>query len=225
MGLCHLVSREFLPFAEPLPASQQNAENYNLLTSQNSQGRMLSVRPQFVDQECLWQQHGRRLSYDRAVVELGSIPSRRGNLHDYFNFFTWLRFPRSKAVLHAHQFRLQEARRAKGQPNRSAEEDKLTLLDEGGILRVQFNNIDAPEERCIKHLIFGHGVLEQYHLGKTDFSGFGLELEGDWVWLESQSVPMENYLDAALEQLLQVGIKLPTRAIGIRLQELLLPEI
>jgi hypothetical protein len=217
MRLCHLVSTEFLPLAIPPASNEQNAETYNQLMAQNTCGTRTSSPVQFVDQECLWKEHGRRLSYDRAVVALGSIPTRRGNLHDYYNFFTWMRFPRSKAKLHATQFRLQEARRISGH-------HKLTLLDEGGILRVEYNDLSAPNEKIIHHLIYGHAVLEQYYQGKTEFSGFGLEISGKQSWLESSTEPMENYLDAALEQLLILGITSHTKPIAIPLRQLLEPQ-
>lgn len=119
---------------------------------------------------------GTKISYDRHVVEYGRIPTRDGNLHDYYNFFTWLRFPRAKLALHRLQFLLQsERRRSGGNGNRTGLEDRLTLLDEGGVLILHDPAARSEMQSFPPRLhVFGHGVLEQLYAGRSDFSGFGV---------------------------------------------------
>jgi len=83
---------------------------------------------------------GWRADYQMRIFLSGEVPSRPNNWHDFFNACSWLFFPRSKAALNLRHFVCADElygfpwRRCAG--NRSAEQDFLTLFDEGGLVVV-----------------------------------------------------------------------------------------
>ncbi len=76
--------------------------------------------------------------YDGRIALQGVVPTRIGNWHDLLNALCFATWPNSKHALHARQCRLLQARIAPGAtrlpPARSAEQDALTLFDEGGVV-------------------------------------------------------------------------------------------
>lgn len=95
----------------------------------------------------------------------GIVPTRAGNLHDFLNALTWARFPKAK-MAHCHrQVRYAKERGDHTNRLRTPEQDRLAMIDEGGILRTQ-----DDEEIC-----FGHGLLEDAVLGRFSF-GFRLRV-------------------------------------------------
>jgi hypothetical protein len=69
-------------------------------------------------------------NYEIRVFESGQVETRPESLHDLFNAFAWLAFPRTKAKLNALHAR--EIPRESGRRGRFR--DLLTLLDEGGAI-------------------------------------------------------------------------------------------
>ena len=83
---------------------------------------------------------GWRADYQMRIFLSGEVPSRADNWHDFFNAWSWIFFPRSKAALNLRHFICADElygfpwRRQAG--NRNAEQDFLTLFDEGGLVVV-----------------------------------------------------------------------------------------
>jgi hypothetical protein len=76
--------------------------------------------------------------YDGRIALHGEVPTRAQSWHDLLNALCFASWPKSKHALHTRQCRAQEKRLQGGAtrlpPSRTAEQDALTLLDEGGVL-------------------------------------------------------------------------------------------
>lgn len=85
-------------------------------------------------------QLGWRADYQLRIFLSGEVPTRPNNWHDFFNAWTWLHLPKTKAAINFRHFQCAEEtlsfpwRRVGG--NRNREQDFLTLFDEGGMLVV-----------------------------------------------------------------------------------------
>ncbi len=86
------------------------------------------------------------LRYEASIVQAGEIPTRDGSAHDLLNALAWATFPRAKLALHT---RFHEAEALRREPGRSRVQDRLALLDEGGVL----TGGGAA-------FVFGHALLE-----------------------------------------------------------------
>ena len=154
----------------------------------------------------------------RTYLE-GEVQIRQSNWHDLLNAYSWLVFPKSKAVLNAIHYRVLCADRGRG---RSRLGDALTMFDEDGVLVVSSNkeifeliaNFNWKElfwsQRSIlinstKFVPFGHALCEKAmnpFIGLTGKAVFvevnpgSLELEGD-SWL--------NFLDGRLVNFFKNG--------------------
>ena len=76
--------------------------------------------------------------YDGRIALRGEVPTREQSWHDLLNALCFATWPKSKHALHLRQCRAQAARLQGGAtrlpPARTAEQDALTLLDEGGVV-------------------------------------------------------------------------------------------
>jgi len=93
-------------------------------------------------------------SYDGSITLRGVVPSREGSLHDLMNALAWAAFPHSKRAIHARQLAALVNEVEEGSlalpGRRSRLRDRLSMLDEGGVLL------------CDPHpLVLGHAVTEQ----------------------------------------------------------------
>lgn len=120
--------------------------------------------------------------YDARIDREGVVPTRARSWHDLFNALVWATFPRAKAALAWRQHRALLARLPETferlPPTRTAEQDALTLLDEGGGLVVVARGRGEEVARAIEEgafssavrdvglAIFGHAVYE--HVLSTD---------------------------------------------------------
>jgi hypothetical protein len=77
-------------------------------------------------------------SYDGSITSRGEVPTRPDSLHDLMNALAWAAFPLSKKAIHARQFRALSSEVEEGQTclpgKRSRLRDRLSMLDEGGVL-------------------------------------------------------------------------------------------
>lgn len=87
----------------------------------------------------------------------GVVPTREGNLHDFMNALTWARFPRGKRALAQRHHDVALARGAKTNRLRTSAQDRLSMVDEGGVLT-------APGGETI---VLGHGLLEDEVRGRA----------------------------------------------------------
>lgn len=112
---------------------------------------------------------GWRADYQMRIFFSGEVPSRPDNWHDFFNAWSWIFFPRSKAALNVRHFVCADEtfgfpwRRNVG--NRNAEQDFLTLFDEGGLVVVCS---DDELWNLIKERRWSELFLEQRHRLKNE---------------------------------------------------------
>lgn len=125
--------------------------------------------------------------YDALIVNRSEVPTRPGNLHDLMNALVWSTFPKTKKALHERQHALVRARfdetGRRAIPHRSADQDALAMVDEGGIviavtpiaeqaLRNAADRRDsAPFEEAARQgaalgVVFGHALYE--HIARSD---------------------------------------------------------
>lgn len=116
--------------------------------------------------------------YDGRIALRGEVPTRPQHWHDLLNALCFATWPRSKRALHARQL----AAFARREPNlrtgvRTAEQDALTLFDEGGVviavqpsatdeLRAALERVDAEAIAALERAgharvaPFGHALFE-----------------------------------------------------------------
>mgnify|MGYP003329062150 CR=1 FL=1 len=124
--------------------------------------------------------------YVQNIIEKKKILTRQNNWHDFFNMLIWAHFPKSKWALHKAFF----ASRQEVQSQvlqRSSFEDLLTCFDEGSLLllcrEANYSSLmqalscrDLSRKNSLltdfslKHLVFGHGLLESLCAGKRDLN-------------------------------------------------------
>jgi hypothetical protein len=107
--------------------------------------------------------------YEVRIVERGQIPTRPRNAHDLLNALVWAAFPASKLALTRAIAAIQRERavgRAKLPGMRTQEHDRLAMIDEGALLRVEGAGL----------WIFGHAIYEHAYAGVFDVRGAAIDL-------------------------------------------------
>ncbi len=158
--------------------------------------------------------------YAPRIYFTGEIQTRAENWHDFFQFLTWIIFPKTKAVINAIHIPAAKQRLGSGAESgrRSAIENMLSLFDEGGAIVVSsdesllqlirdfrwkmlfWERRDelAAKLRCIT---FGHALYEKAlapYVGMTancilllvDDDFFSKELAEQLAWLDAQLAQM-----------------------------------
>ena len=106
----------------------------------------------------------------------GCVPTRARNLHDLMNALTWAAFPRSKRALCARQVEVAIARGTMTNRVRIPAQDRLAMLDEGGVLVLANDDSGATAGATVGATVtFGHGLLEDLILGRAS-RGFPLSV-------------------------------------------------
>ena len=105
-------------------------------------GKQLSIVAQAGRPEHFSEHYAPRIYYS------GEIQTRTSNWHDFFQFLSWLVFPRTKAVINAIHIPLARERIEQGEDSgrRSPLENMLSLFDEGGVV------ILASDESLLEHI-------------------------------------------------------------------------
>jgi hypothetical protein len=101
-----------------------------------------------------------RSIYEIRIADTGEIPTRPDNLHDLCNALSWTAFPRAKWALTrriAELQRIELAATGALPASRTREHDRLTLLDEGGLLFLGDLGI-----------LVGHALWQHAALGHRD---------------------------------------------------------
>jgi hypothetical protein len=115
--------------------------------------------------------------YEQSIAATGCIPTRENNLHDYLNALVWLRFTRLKSAINLRHCQTL-AQHPSEQKLRGKLRDRLTLLDESGVLvaspRQELLDLlrgkrwtdlfwSARQEviQDMRFMVVGHGLLEK----------------------------------------------------------------
>lgn len=138
------------------------------------------------------------IAYEREIFSRGIVPTRPGNVHDFFNALVWLSFPRTKAAINARHVALAAADGLDG--NRSPARDALTLFDECGVIVLSdqpdllahvkefrwkelfWNRRDAVRQH-MRFMVFGHGLMEQLLCPYVGLIGKALLIPVNETWL------------------------------------------
>jgi hypothetical protein len=112
--------------------------------------------------------------YEPRIFLKGEIPTRRNNWHDFFNALIWATFPKTKAALNMRHFIAYDEMIVslpfqKTGKNRTREQDRLTLFDEGGAIVIKSGSIENV-------IVFGHAVYECMFNGEKEMSLAAIEL-------------------------------------------------
>jgi Protein of unknown function (DUF3025) len=136
-------------------------------------------------------------SYEAVIFESGKVPTRLPDLgapaidvvHDYLNALMWFAWPQTKAALNAAQYQSsnqssnQSTKKSGDQSGasssqRGAYRDRLTLLDESGVVvvcsealgtlfkarqwtQLFYDNRDAISKGDFRVFVLGHGLLQR----------------------------------------------------------------
>ncbi len=161
------------------------------------------------------------MPYEQRIYELGELPTRTHNWHDFFNLMIWGTFPRSKAAINERQvFSPQEIPPQPPHP-RTPEQNALTRFDEGGCIVVcepeihsrfaaEFSGYNQKPDTTLLHhpgvkvLVFGHAIYDCLLAGRADMGAQSLVLAMSEV---PADVPAEflRQVDDKASELLQNG--------------------
>lgn len=151
-------------------------------------------------------------AYDARITLDREVPTRPRCWHDFFNAMVWCAFPRAKAALHRRQHACAAADRPPG--GRTRAQDRLTMLDEGGLLLLApaaehpallaalaalepIHRLPAapglPPHRA---LAFGHALHEHLVLGAAPVRAAALLIDDAAL---DPHVPLDMSLDTWLE--------------------------
>jgi len=165
--------RELNDFARPLidRPGWPTLDEYTAFADAERRSRAPELEPVCFAPATVGRRRRRRVArelgqlYDGRIALARQVPCLDASYHDLFNALVWAAFPRSKRALHARQFRALERRWQPGEtrlPNRTPEQDALTIFDEGGAVVV--GRLAAGETRAegsaFRAVLFGHGVME-----------------------------------------------------------------
>lgn len=155
--------------------------------------------------------------YDSRIVEAAEVPTRPNNWHDTLNALCFATWPNAKLALHRRQYDAARDRFSVHAPQRSREEDTLTLFDEGGILIATrtaaskaaqaalqggLNDLLRLErQRQLRIVPFGHALFEHLIEGLPCPEGASLILELDTLPHAPQM--LHGAIDAQLARLFQ----------------------
>lgn len=166
--------------------------------------------------------------YEVRIEARREVPTRQGNLHDLCNALAWAAFPASKWTLTRLVAAAQRARFGRGGQRlpgaRTADHDRLALIDEGGVL-VAGEGAGGAQEALAggrgRALVFGHALVEHALTGRAAVGGAALFLPVD----PAGSIDtLRRRLDAALAaRLAQHGgwpaeaelARIPLAALGV----------
>lgn len=124
------------------------------------------------------------MAYEPTIYGSGRVATRISGFaqadawHDYFNAMMWLLWPLTKATINQYQVFAQTRVAERSANQRSAEQDRLTLIDESGLLvvctaelaecfvlrqwqRLFVQERGAHEAGHFKVLVLGHGLMQK----------------------------------------------------------------
>lgn len=162
--------------------------------------------------------------YAPRVFLTGELQTRRENWHDFFQFLSWLMFPRTKAVINALHVPYAEARlmAATDLGRRSPLENMLSLFDEGGAVIIAsdvsllhlirefrwkelFWERRAAVARSLRCITFGHALYEKALQPYIGMTANAILLDADQTLLEQPLDVLLPALDARLAAVFAAG--------------------
>lgn len=164
--------------------------------------------------------------YEHFIFETQQIPTRAENWHDFFGALIWCLFPKTKALLNQlHMAEIAEH----GQQQRSKLRNKLTLLDECGVLvclepeqlahaellrqhqwQQSFVTKRSDWWQGVRPVIFGHAIYEMAtmpFIGLTAKALFIAVPQGFCKWTVAEQY---GFLDSEVVTAITNGILLST---------------
>ena len=164
-------------------------------------------------------------NYQLRLFLRGEIFTRPQSWHDLFNLLVHIQFPKSKAVLNARHFWCLDESGVfpwKTRPggNRSAEQDVLTHLDEGGVVVVSecLELVELIKQRKwhevfwtrrqevlqkMKFFVFGHALYEDVLKGHPTPHGLGVEILVERGFFERSSADQAQVVDQLFSEILE----------------------
>ena len=172
-------------------------------------------------------------SYLSRIYHLGEIQTRTNNWHDLMQILSWRLFPQSKASLVRRHYQAARQRwlqlddnditldPANNRGRRSAEENLLSLWDEGGLvlltddetLAIAIRQFDwrqlfvAQRSRLATHLrmlVFGHALMDKLRNPYIGLTANAVILPTPSSWLSLPTQQLLPRVDRQLAQLFQV---------------------
>jgi hypothetical protein len=163
--------------------------------------------------------------YAPRVYMTGELQTRRENWHDFFQFLSWLMFPKTKAVINALHVPQAEARLASGSDvgRRTPLENLLSLFDEGGAVIIasdasllqlirEFNwktlfwERRAEVAQSLRCISFGHALYEKALRPYIGLTANAIMLHVDQALLEQPRDALLAALDERLAALFTAGV-------------------
>lgn len=164
--------------------------------------------------------------YAPRIYASGELQTRHSNWHDFFQFLTWLVFPRTKAQINALHVPHAAARLAGGgEPGRrSALENLLSLFDEGGavvmssdasllqlIREFRWKTLFWERRDELAHSLqcftFGHALYEKALRPYVGMTANAILLEVDQTFLAQPLTRRLNALDERLAEVFAAGVE------------------
>ncbi len=163
--------------------------------------------------------------YAPRVYMTGELQTRRENWHDFFQFLSWLMFPKAKAVINALHVPHAEARisAASDIGRRSPVENMLSLFDEGGAVIISsdasllqlirefrwkelFWERRADLARNLRCISFGHALYEKALLPYIGMTANTILLDVDQAIVDQPMSALLPALDVQLAALFEAGV-------------------
>lgn len=133
------------------------------------------------------------MPYEQRIYELGELPTRTNNWHDFFNLMVWATFPATKSAINARQVLSPQEDPDKSKP-RTFEQNALTRFDEGGCIVACSPNLfetfskefsgynPTPDHNLLHHpdvrvIVFGHAIYDSLLVGRSDMGAQSLVLK------------------------------------------------
>lgn len=125
-------------FLDIYPQPVFNQENWPDIDAYNRYAKTFGVSNQNQDViEFIPQTHKSKTfnqQYEPLIYQQGHVLTRDKNWHDFFNMLVWCRFPKTKALINSQQYLNLKYRVENNRPERTPQENALTIFDENGII-------------------------------------------------------------------------------------------
>jgi len=167
--------------------------------------------------------------YAPRIYYSGELQTRSNNWHDFFQFLSWIIFPRTKAMINSIHIPLARERIEQDEPGqneskgrRTPLENMLSLFDEGGVVILSsdellldhIRNFEWKQlfwqrrhelEKKLRCLTFGHAMYEkglQPYIGMT---ANAILLNVDQSIIEQELNAQLSWLDESLAEIFHEG--------------------